>query len=200
MPILRIEQNVLKREDVDDFKWNEWRAVRIWRESRTDGDYLFAFALRNYGVIEETHALDLGNKKEDEITIGRSPKIVGERGWEQDPKKKGFGSRVYKEPETEVEEVFNEDTGKWEQQSYQHGKTIWEYYCKATPKMIANFEKMVGPLESGRTTQFIFSFGSRFEDIPDAKEFFAHGDVVAKWEERANRIEQEKLKKLPLEE
>ena len=79
MGLLQIRPNQVT--DLKSFKWGEeWRAERIWRELRADGEYLFASLRKNYGIIEKTSAIDLGVKKEDYWWIGRTEKRVGERG------------------------------------------------------------------------------------------------------------------------
>lgn len=188
MPILQIDTNYVT--DFDKFQWGkEFRAERIWRELRSDGEYLFASMRRNYGNIDEVGAIDLGTKKEDYWWIGREEDRVGERVFDTNPRSDTFGQRKYEEPPTIVEEQFNEETQKWEKVSYKDGRLIYKYRCPATDDFLKKFQSLVGNLDNGKTTQLIFIFGSRVVDIPNPDVFFAKGSAVG-------RFEQEYLKKL----
>jgi len=190
VPILHIKSNFV--EDLKSFKWGkEWRAERIWREKRGDGEYFFASLRKDYGIIHNTHAIDLGNKKEDYFWIGRIEKRVGERGPDTDPHSATFGKRVYKEPTTMVSEEFNEVTQKWENIEYKDGKLVYEYVCPANAENIEKFQTLVGNLDNGRSTQLIFLFGSEIIDIQNPDSFFKEGKAVEEFEteyhERQNK-------------
>ena len=182
MPILQIKPNFLPEESLKGFKWEEWRAERIIRELRGDGEYLFASCRKNYGVIENTHELDLGNKKEDYLWIGRIEDRVGERGPDVNPKSPTFGTRVYREPEKQLSEEWNEATQKWEEIETKKGRLVHKYICEATPENLQKFKSMVGKLDNGRVTNTSFIFGSAKVDMPDPDVFFKEGKVVAKFE------------------
>lgn len=183
MPLLQIKPNFIT--DLKSFKWgDEWRAERIWRELRGDGEYLFASLRKDYGVIEKTHALDLGNKKEDYFWVGRVENRVGERVPDVDPKSPTFGQRIYEEPATQLGSEFNETTQQWEKVEYKDGKLVYEYICPATPENLKKFRGMVGNLDNGKSTQLIFIFGSSHVDIPDHELFFKEGDTVAAYEKK----------------
>ena len=57
--------------DLENFTWGEdWRAIRIIKEKRTDGEYYFASIVRYYGEKEDTHDYDLGETHDEtELTI-----------------------------------------------------------------------------------------------------------------------------------
>ena len=48
MPLLQIEENIVV--EPKNFKWgDEWRAVRIWKELRDDGEWFYALIIKKYG-------------------------------------------------------------------------------------------------------------------------------------------------------
>lgn len=186
MVLLELRPNFIK--DLKTFKWGkEWRAERIWRELRIDGEYLFASIKKDYGVIEGTHALDLGNKKEDYYWVGRTIRIVGERVPDTDPNSPTFGKRVYKAPPKRLGREWNENTKQWEDVTYEDGRKTYDYICPATPENLKLFQTMAGPLDNNNETQLIFIYGSRNIDVPDADLFFKTGDVVKDFQDEENK-------------
>ena len=183
MKILQIKQNFVTDEEIKDFEWGKkWIAERIFRELRGEQEFLFASVKKNYGVIEKTHALDLGNKAKDYRWIGRFEDRVGEREYDNDPESPTYSQRVYKEPKTYAGQEYNEKTKKYEPVTYQDGRLVYKYYCEATPENLDKFKSMIGKLENGKTTQLIFIFGSSVIDIPNPDVFFHPKDAVKNFE------------------
>ena len=64
--------------DLENFTWSDdWRATRIIKEKRSDGEYFFARIIRFYGEKEDTHDYDIGNTLDETAWLGRSEKFVG---------------------------------------------------------------------------------------------------------------------------
>ena len=89
--------------DLDNFTWGvDWRATRIIKEKRTDGEYYFANIVRYYGEKEETHDYDIAESYLETAWLGRVEKFVGKRMHDTDPDSKSFGKRIYSEAITET--------------------------------------------------------------------------------------------------
>lgn len=168
MPLLQIEENIVS--EPKDFKWGkEWRAIRIWKELRDDGDYFFALITRMYGPN------DYGNKKDDEYWIGREVKYINERKFDTDPKSQTFGKRVDKDPEWVHEEIWDDRLHKYVAQKYAvEAKKTYKYTHKVTPELTKNYRSLVGDLPGGARTQLIFLYGSRPVDVRNHDDFWKH--------------------------
>lgn len=167
----------------EDFAWGkEWVALRMWRELRDDGEYLFAACLRKYGPN------DFGNKSEDHIFIGREIKWIGQRITDENHRSKTFGKRVDEKAETVTERIFDEDEQEWKEVEIPINATkTYNYLHKAdNPEFIKQYKTLVGPApRSGKTHfSFIWAYGSQIREVKTAKEFFAHTvQELADWEE-----------------
>lgn len=169
--MLQIEENAVPLPD--NFQWGkEWRAVRIWKEKRDDGDHLFAFCIRYYGPN------DFGRKKSEEIWIGREIKYIAEREWDLDKKSKTFGERIAKDAETVTEEIWDEKLGKYVSVETPINATKeYDYKHKANdPDLIKNYKTLVGRLPAGRKTQLLFVYdgGSRNVTMENPDDFWNH--------------------------
>lgn len=168
MPKLQIEENW---QVPDDFDWGKsWRAVRIWKELRADGEFFYAFIVRKY---DET---DIGEMKDEELWIGRRIEYRGKRKFDVNPRSKTFSKRIDEKPQEVTEEVYNEDTGKYEEQTYTvNAKKIYVYDHKADDKeLIAKYQSLCGSLPGGTSTQLIMLYGSRPVNIEVPKDFWSH--------------------------
>lgn len=169
--MLQIEENAVPLPD--NFQWGkEWRAVRIWKELRDDGDFIYAFCIRYYGPN------DYGRKKADEIWIGREIKYISERDWDNNPKSKTYGQRVAKDAETVTEEIWDEKLGKYVPvETAINAIKEYDYKHKANdPDLVAQYKTLVGRLPAGRKTQllFVYDSGGRTVNIDNPDDFWNH--------------------------
>ena len=175
---MEITENILE-EIPADFGWGKkWKAMRIWKELRDDGEYIYAFIIRHYGPN------DFGNKKEDERWIGRKIKWIRGKKWQNDPTLPHYGERVEDEAETIVEEEWDEKKKTYVKvETPVNAKKTYEYIHKADDKeMIKNYQSLVGRTTMG-TTQFHFVFGDQVRKVKP-KDFWAQTveDFVNKFE------------------
>lgn len=156
----------------EDFKWGEeWRALRIWKELRDDGEFLYAFLIKMYGPN------DYGNKKEDELYIGREIHYIKGKKFQLDHKKKDFGKRVEDEADEIVESQWDYDKGKYvEVRTPVNAKKTYKYLHNSTDKeLIKKYQSLIGPTSVGNTKlYFVYNYGSRIVEIPNKKDFFEH--------------------------
>lgn len=173
----------------EDFKWGkEWVALRIWKELRDDGEYLFAACLRKYGPN------DFGNKSEDHIYIGRQIEWIGERITDDNKRSKTFGKRVNAKAETVTERVFDEDEQEWKELEIPINATkTYNYLHKADDEeFVKLYKTLVGPTpRSGKThMSFIWAYGSEIREIKNKSEFFDHKvEELQKWEDEQAQTE-----------
>ena len=168
MPKLQIEENW---EVPKDFDWGKsWRAVRIWKELRADGEFLYAFVVKKY---TET---DIGELKEEELWIGRRVEYRGKRKFDVDPKSKTFSKRIDEAPQQVTEEVYNDATGRYEEQTYTvNAKKIYIYEHNVKDKtLIPKYQSLCGSLPGGSATQLIMLYGSRPVTIEQPDDFWKH--------------------------
>ncbi len=167
----------------EDFKWGkEWVALRIWRELRDDGEFLFAACLRKYGPN------DFGNKSEDHIYIGREIKWIGERITDENKRSKTFGKRVDAKADTITERVFDDDLQEWKEIEIPINATkTYEYLHKADDaEFVKLYKTLIGATpRSGKThMSFIWAYGSEMREIKNKNEFFDHTvKELADWED-----------------
>lgn len=179
----------------ENFKWGkEWVALRIWKELRDDGEFLFAACLRKYGPN------DFGNKSEDHIYIGRQIKWIGSRITDTNPKSKTFGKRTDAKAETVTERVFDEESQEWKEIEIPVNATkTYEYLHNAEDEEIVKMYKtLVGATpRSGKThLSFIWAYGSEMREIKNKDEFFNHTvKELQEWEDSQARTEAFKDKK-----
>ena len=78
--------------NLETFTWGkDWRAKRIMKEKRTNGEYYFATIVRYYGETEDTHDYDISPSYADRAILGRVEKFVGKRQHDIDPDSPTFG-------------------------------------------------------------------------------------------------------------
>lgn len=165
---LALEENI--KDLPEDFNWGEgWRALRIWKELRDDGEFLYAFLIKMYGPN------DYGNKREDELWIGRKIKYLKGRKWQLNPKKPNFGKRVDDEPETVKESIWNDETGTYDEVITPiNAQKTYEYIHKTTDKdIMAKYKTLVGSTTQGRTRfYFVYDNGARIVNIKNSNDFW----------------------------
>jgi|SRR6185437_1962349 len=171
----------------EDFKWGEqWRALRLWKELRDDGEFFYAFVVRMYGPN------DYGNKKEDELYIGREIKYIKGKKFQLDHKKPKFGERVDEEADEIVESIFDYEKGKYvEVRTPVNARKTYLYLHKADDKEMAKkYASLIGTTSVGITKMyFVYNYGSRIVEIPNKKDFFEHTvQELANKEQQGNSI------------
>lgn len=173
----------------ENFTWGkDWVALRMWKEQRDEGEFLFAACLRKYGPN------DFGNKSEDHIYIGREVKWIGERVTDVNPRSKTFGDRKDAKTETVTERIFDEETDEWKDVQIPINATkTYEYLHKASDgEFIKHYKTLVGKTpRSGKTHfSFIWAYGSQIREVKTAKEFFLHTvQELADYEEKTLQTE-----------
>ena len=114
--------------DLENFTWGEdWRATRIIKEKRTDGEYYFANIVRYYGEKEDTHDYDIAESYLETAWLGRVEKFVGKRMHDTDPDSKSFGKRIYSEAITETITEKDQKGKPIEREVLLEGKVIYQY-------------------------------------------------------------------------
>lgn len=180
-PALIVDEGAI--ELPENFQWGkQWVALRMWKEQRDDGEYLFAACLRKYGPN------DFGNKTKDHIYIGRKVKWTRGKITDTDPDSPTFTKRIDEKAEEVIEKVFNEKTGNWDEIKIPVNATkTYDYLHKAdNDDMVKLYKSLVGPTpRSGKTHfTFIWGYGSEFREVKTAKEFFGHSvKEMQEWEE-----------------
>lgn len=186
-PSLIVDENAIPLPE--NFKWGEeYVALRMWKELRDDGEYLFAACLRKYGPN------DFGNKSEDHIYIGREIKWIGERITDTNSRSKTFGQRIDAKAETVTERIFDEEAQEWKEVEIPVNATkTYKHLHKADdPELVKQYKTLVGPTpRSGKTHfTFIWAYGSEIREVKTAKEFFGHTvQQMAEWEEKQIQTE-----------
>lgn len=170
-PMLTVDEGAVPLPE--NFEWGkEWVALRMWKEQRDDGDYLFAACLRKFGPN------DFGNKSKDHIYIGREIVWTGERITDTREGSKTIGQRIDAKAETVTERVFDEESNDWVEVKIPINATKkYNYLHKAdNDEIVKKYKTLVGPTpRSGKTFfTFIWGFGSEFREVKTAKEFFDH--------------------------
>ncbi len=146
--------------DLENFTWSDdWRATRIIKEKRSDGEYFFARIIRFYGEKEDTHDYDIGNTLDETAWLGRSEKFVGKRTHDRDPDSPTFGKRIYNEAITETITEPDSKGRPIERVVLVEGKTIYQYSLPVNAENIKKLKTLVGAVELNRETQFLFVYG-----------------------------------------
>ncbi len=147
--------------NLETFTWEEdWRALRVIKEKRTNGEYYFASVVRFYGQTEDTHDYDIGNSLEDTAILGRIEKFVGKRITDVDPDSPTFGKRIYTKA---ITEMITEEDGKGkprEREILVEGKTIYEYTLPVNDENTKKMKKLQGQIAMNQETKFLFVYGA----------------------------------------
>lgn len=160
--------------DLDSFTWGkDWRAKRIIKEKRTDGDYYFANIVRFYGEKEDTHDYDIAETYVETAWLGRVEKFVGSRKTDLDRDSKTFGKRIYSEAITET--VTEKDLkGKpVEREVLIKGKTVYEYLIKVSPEATEKMKTLQGAIALNQETQFLFVYGAQPPHVVEPETFWS---------------------------
>ena len=146
--------------DIDNFTWGEdWRATRIIKEKRTNGEYYFANIIRYYGEKEDTHDYDISESLADSAWLGRNEKFVGKRTHDRDPESKTFGKRIYSEAITEMVTEPNSRGKPVEREILIEGKTIYEYTLPVNEENTKKLKTLQGAIALSQETQLLFMYG-----------------------------------------
>lgn len=146
---------------MDSFTWGkDWRATRIIKEKRTDGEYYFANITRYYGEKEHTHDYDIGDTISETAWLGRNEKFVGKREWRTNPDDQTRRERVWSAPVTET--ITEEDnTGKpVTREVLVEGKVIYQYTLKVNVENTKKMKELQGAIALNQETQFLFVYGA----------------------------------------
>jgi len=147
--------------DLKAFTWGkDWRATRIIKEKRTNGEYYFANIVRYYGEKEETHDYDVGDTLAETAWLGRNEKFVGKRIFDKDEDSPTFGKRIYSEAVTEIITEDNEKGKPVKREVLIDGKTIYEYTIKVNPENTKKMKELAGAIALNQETQFLFVYGA----------------------------------------
>lgn len=147
--------------DLENFTWgDDWRATRILKEKRTDGEYYFANIVRFYGEKEETHDYDIAESYLETAWLGRLEKFVGKRQHDTDPDSKTFGKRIYSEAITETITETNQKGKPIEREVLIEGRVIYEYILPVTPENTKKLKTLQGAIALNQETQFLFVYGA----------------------------------------
>lgn len=147
--------------NLETFTWaKDWRALRIIKEKRTNGEYYFASIVRYYGETEDTHDYDIGNTIADIAILGRVQKFVGKRITDVDPDSPTFGKRIYTKAITEM--ITDEDSkGKLrEREVIVEGKTIYDYTLPVNAENTKKMKELQGQIAMNQETKFLYVYGA----------------------------------------
>jgi hypothetical protein len=159
--------------NLEDFTWGkDWRATRIIKEKRVDGEYYFANILRYYGEKEDTHDHDVSETHAESAWLGRNEKFVGKRIHDTDPDSKTFGKRIYSEAITETITEKDSKGRPVEREVLIDGKTIYEYIIPATKENTEKIKTLAGAIALNQETIFLFVYGANPPLIVDPDTFF----------------------------
>ena len=168
---LSVKQNYIT--DLEKFTWGkDWRATRIMKEKRTDGDYYFASIIRYYGEKEQTHDYDVGETMSEMAWLGRAEKFVGKRTFDRDPDSDTFGKRVYSEPVTEMVTEEDEKGRQITRELLVDGKTIYEYTIRVNAENTKKMKELAGAVALNQETQFLFIYGAVPPQVVDPDTFW----------------------------
>ncbi len=156
---LSIQQRFIT--DLEKFEWgNRWRATRIIKEKRTNGEYYFASIVRYYGEKEDTHDYDIGETYKESAWLGRLEKFVGKRIFDTDHDSPTFGKRIYNPAITETISE-EDDKGKLTtREVLVEGKTIYEYTLPVNEKNTKKMKELAGAIALNQETIFLFIYGA----------------------------------------
>jgi len=147
--------------DLDSFTWDkDWRATRIIKEKRTDGDYYFASIIRYYGEKAESSDYDIGDTYAEMAWLGRNEKFVGKRVHDTDHDSPTFGKRIYTPAVTETITEENSRGKPISREVLVEGKTIYEYTIKVNPENTKKMKTLAGAIALNQDTKFLFVYGA----------------------------------------
>lgn len=168
---LSIKQNFVT--NLENFTWGKgWRATRLIKEKRTDGEYYFGNVIRYYGEKEDTHDYDVGETYAEMAWIGRNEKFVGKRVHDTDPDSPTFGKRIYTEAITETITETNDKGKPIEREVLVEGKTIYEYTIRVNPENTKKIQELAGAIALNQETQFLFVYGAMPPLVVDPETFW----------------------------
>lgn len=159
--------------DLESFTWGkDWRAKRIIKEKRSDGEYYFANIVRYYGEKENTHDYDIAETYAETAWLGRVEKFVGKRTFDMDHDSPTAGKRVYSEAITET--ITEKDLkGKpVEREVLIKGKVIYEYTLPVNPENTKKLQSLMGAISLNQETQLLFIYGAQPPHVVEPETFF----------------------------
>jgi hypothetical protein len=148
--------------DLENFSWGEdWRATRIIKEKRSDGEYYFARIVRYYGEKDDTHDYDIAESYLEQAWLGRVEKFVGKRIFDKDSDSTTFGKRIYSEAVTET--ITEKDLkGKpIEREVLVDGKVIYQYMIPVNAENTKKMKTLQGAIALNQETELLFVYGAR---------------------------------------
>ena len=159
--------------NLENFTWGkDWRATRIIKEKRVDGEYYFANIVRYYGEEEDTHGYDIAETYEEMAWLGRVEKFVGKRIHDIDPDSKTFGKRIYSEAITETITEKDSKGRPVEREVLVDGKTVYEYTLKVSKETTEKVKTIAGAIGLNQETQFLFIYGAQPPLVVDPTTFW----------------------------
>lgn len=172
---LQIEENII--EDLENFKWEKWRAVTLNKEKRKDGDFYFGTLVRNYSEKDSLYDYDIGQTRAEYCKIGRIVEFVGNRILDLEPDSPTFNKRVFTKPETEVVTYLDRGEEKKKtvlvvRKGVAQGKKIWGFNIPDTKDNVEKLEGLVGPLDMTKRTNLTIIKGNQYPISADEKSFF----------------------------
>lgn len=169
---LSIQENFVK--DLENFTWEkDWRAMRIIKEARTNGDFYFAHIVRFYGEKNDGTDYDVGDTVAETAWLGRNEKFVGKRVFDTDHDSPTFGKRIYSPAVTETVTEPDAKGKPVTREVLVEGKTIYEYTIPVTKENTEKMKKMAGAVALNQETQFLFIQGASPPIIVDAQTFWS---------------------------
>ena len=159
--------------DLDNFTWgDDWRATRIIKEKRTDGEYYFANIVRYYGEKEDTHDYDIAESYLESAWLGRVEKYVGKRIHDIDPDSKTFGKRIYSEAITETITEQDQKGKPIQREILIEGKVIYQYIIPVTPDNTKKMKTLQGAIALNQETLFMFIYGANPPNVVEPEIFW----------------------------
>ena len=147
--------------DLENFSWSkDWRATRIIKERRTNGEYYFASIVRYYGEKEDTHDYDVGETIAEMAWVGRNEKFVGKRTHDRDPDSPTFGKRIYSEAITEMITENDKKGRPIEREILIEGRTIYQYTIPVNKENTEKMKSLAGAIALNQETKFLFVYGA----------------------------------------
>jgi hypothetical protein len=168
---LSIQQKFIT--NLETFTWGiDWRAIRIIKEKRTNGEYYFANVIRYYGEKEKTHDYDVGETYDETAWLGRNEVFVGKRMHDVDPDSPTFGKRIYNPAITEIITEENDKGRTVTREVLVEGKTIYEYIIPVNEKNTKQMKSLAGAIALNQETQFLFIYGAAPPLVVDPTTFW----------------------------
>lgn len=159
--------------DLKNFTWGkDWRATRIIKEKRSDGEYYYGNIVRYYGEKEDTHDYDIAESLADSAWIGRVQKFVGQRKFDDDQDSPTVGRRIYTEAVTEVVEEKDLKGKPVEREVLVKGKVIYEYNIPVNPKNTEKMRTLEGAIALNQETQLLMIYGTQPPHAVDPDTFW----------------------------